>query len=222
MTNQYKINHIPRSTPCNRRPGIVMKAETLTIHNTGNPKSNAANERAWLTNPSNARTASYHIVVDEHEAIECLPLSEVGWHAGDGHGPGNRKSIGIEICESGNYAKTVERAIELIASMLKERGWGVDRLRRHYDWSGKLCPRLMYDEGKWTSWEMFINQVREKLQLKPKPSNDEIKIVVNGKMLDQKGTLKNGVTSVPIRVLAEAFGAEVTWNGDQRTVHIKN
>ncbi len=162
----YRKDHIQKSTPCNRRSGHAMSATTITIHNTGNSSSTAANERAWLSNPSNSRTASYHIVIDEREAIECLPLNESAWHAGDGSGAksGNRTSIGIEICESGNYAKTLDNAVELVASMLKERGWGVDRLRRHFDWSGKICPRLMYDGGKWTGWTEFKKRVQDRLE----------------------------------------------------------
>lgn len=161
----YVVNHIPRDTSYNRRPSKDMYAEYITIHNTGNPNSTAANERAWLTNPSNKVTASYHIVVDDSQAIECIPLDEVAWHAGDGyHGDGNRKSIGIEICESGDYAKTLDNAATLVASMLKQRGWGVDRLKRHYDWSGKICPRLMYDDGRWTGWTAFVNMVKTKMQ----------------------------------------------------------
>lgn len=157
----YRKAHIPKTTPNKRRPGVRMSPTTLTIHNTGNPKSTAANERAWLTNPENARQASFHIVVDEKEAIECLPLTEHAWHAGDGNtvASGNRTSIGIELCESGNYAKTLDNAVELVASMLKERGWNVDRLRRHYGWSGKICPRLMFDEGTWKGWLTFKNRV---------------------------------------------------------------
>ncbi|WP_235561138.1 N-acetylmuramoyl-L-alanine amidase family protein, partial [Bacillus sp. FJAT-28004] len=150
----YTIDHIPKGTAKNRRPALFMTATSITIHNTGNPKSSAENERAWLTNPSNSRTASYHIVVDEREAIECLPLNENAWHSGDGAGSksGNRTSIGIEICESGDYAKTLANAVELVASMLNARGWGVDKLRRHYDWSGKVCPRLMHNNGSWSGW----------------------------------------------------------------------
>lgn len=164
---KYIIDHIPKSTPHNRRPGLPMTPTTITIHNTGNPSSTARNERGWLTNPSNKRTASFHIVVDENEAIECIPINEVAWHAGDGNGTksGNCTSIGIEICESGDYAKTLENAAELVAKMLKDFGWGVDRLRRHYDWSGKICPRLMYDGGKWTGWTKFVRMVQEKLEV---------------------------------------------------------
>ncbi|WP_407873535.1 N-acetylmuramoyl-L-alanine amidase [Paenibacillus melissococcoides] len=150
-----------------------MTANTLTVHTTGNPDSSARNERGWLTNPENDRTASYHIVIDEYEAIEVLPLNEVAWHAGDGNGDGNRRSIGIEICESGNYSKTLENAVDLIAKMLKERGWGIDRLRRHYDWSGKICPRLMYDGGKWTAWERFKLMIEKELEGMEKPKQPD-------------------------------------------------
>lgn len=162
---KYTVDHIPKSTPHDRRPGLAMTAKYITVHNTGNPSSTARNERNWLTNASNTRQASFHIVVDEREAIECIPLNEVAWHAGDGGtGPGNRTSIGIEICESGDYAKTLENAATLVARLLSERGWGVDRLRRHYDWSGKICPRLMYDGGKWTGWNEFLRMVEKKLE----------------------------------------------------------
>ncbi|WP_244871476.1 peptidoglycan recognition protein family protein [Paenibacillus azoreducens] len=142
-----------------------MSPTTITIHNTGNPSSTADNERSWLTNPGNTRTASFHIVVDSKEAIECIPLNENAWHAGDGSGAasGNRTSISIEICESGDYAKNLDNAVQLVAGMLRERGWGVDRLRRHWDWSKKICPRLMYDGGKWTGWFDFKNRVAAEL-----------------------------------------------------------
>lgn len=168
LIKNYIIDHIPRGTACNRRPAIAMDATTLTIHNTGNPSSTAKNERAWLTNLKNIRTASFHIVLDEHEAIECLPLNENAWHSGDGNGSksGNRTSIGIEICESGDYSKTLDNAAELLASMLKGRGWGVDRLRRHYDWSGKVCPRLMFSGGSWAGWIAFKKMVADKMQPK--------------------------------------------------------
>lgn len=159
----YIIDHIPRTTPHNRRPGVPMKPEFITIHSTGNPSSTARNERGWLTNPSNTRTASWHICVDEKEAVEAIPLNEVTWHAGDGNGQGNRASIGIEICESGDRAKTLANAVRLVVKLLKERGWGVDRLRRHYDWSGKVCPRIFYDGGKWAGWEQFKRDVAKEL-----------------------------------------------------------
>ena len=154
----YKQDHIPKKK--GKRPGTAMKPQYLTIHSTGNPSSTAKNERAWLTNPSNTRTASWHIVVDEREAIEAIPLNEVAYHAGTA--AGNNTSIGLEICESGNREKTLAHAAEVAASILKKYGWGVDRLRRHYDWSGKNCPRIL-SANNWAGWNDFKKLVQKEL-----------------------------------------------------------
>jgi len=229
VTFVYRTDHIPKSTPNNRRPGIAMAPSTLTIHNTGNPTSTAANERAWLTNPSNSRTASYHIVVDEREAIEVLPLNEVGWHAGDGSGAksGNRTSIGIEICESGNYEKTLANAVTLVAKMLYERGWDTSKLRRHYDWSGKNCPRLMNVDGKWSGWVSFVATVAKELDDIKRKENEsmavkyeEVTVTVNGKDVGEVGWLTAGVTRAPVRAIAEALGAKVSYDPKSKTVSI--
>ncbi|MEK5396037.1 N-acetylmuramoyl-L-alanine amidase [Paenibacillus sp. FSL K6-2859] len=221
----YRKDYIPKGTACNRRPGYVMSATTITIHNTGNPSSTAANERAWLTNPTNDRQASFHIVIDEREAIECLPLTENAWHSGDGSAAksGNRTSIGVEICESGNYVKTLDNAASLVASMLKERGWGVDRLRRHYDWSGKICPRLMYDNGKWTGWAAFKALVEAKLNPIKQEVNDMIvykaNVVVNG-CKAKDGVLIDGAVYVPLREMSDQFGAVIAWDNVTKTATI--
>ncbi|WP_238192046.1 N-acetylmuramoyl-L-alanine amidase family protein [Paenibacillus sp. L3-i20] len=176
----YLVDHIPKSTPHNRRPGLLIEDQWITVHNTANPSSTARNERHWLTSERNDVTASFHIVIDDKEAIECIPLNEVAWHAGDGSGKdsGNRTSIGIEICESGNYDVTLDNAAHLVASMLVERSWSVAQLRRHYDWSGKNCPRLMNDKGDWSGWTAFVASVAAKMDegevievLKPEDAN---------------------------------------------------
>ena len=159
----YIIDHIPKNTK-SRRPGYVLKPEYITIHSTGNQRSTARNERNWLVNQSNSDPhTGWHICVDDKEAVEAIPLDEVAWHAGDGaSGPGNRKSIGIEICESGDRQKTLQNAVKLVTKLLKERGWGVDKLRRHFDWSGKICPRIM-QQNNWAGWEQFKKDVAKEL-----------------------------------------------------------
>ncbi|WP_410512039.1 N-acetylmuramoyl-L-alanine amidase [Paenibacillus sp. BR2-3] len=217
----YRIDHIPFETPNKRRPGLLMLPRTITIHNTGNPASSAAGERAWLTDPSNDRQASFHIVVDEREAVECIPLDENSWHAGDGSKTtsGNRTSIGIEICESGDYAMTLENAAELVALMLKARGWSVDQLRRHFDWSGKICPRLMYDGGKWTGWTAFKAMVSEKLKGDEDVKADKAGFEVNGEK-QPDGLLINGTVYVPLRAAGEALGATVGWDNKNKVASL--
>lgn len=147
-----------------KRSGRKITPTTLTIHSTDNPSSTAQNERDWLTNPDNHRAASWHICVDEKQAVMAIPLNERALHAGNKQG--NDTSISLEICESGNREKTLQNAAEVTAQLLRERGWGVDKLRQHHDWSGKNCPRILRDTGR---WDWFVEQVKQKLEQKGDP-----------------------------------------------------
>ena len=144
-----------------------MKAESITVHNTWNDAI-AENEVKYMI--CNNKKVSFHIAVDDKEAVQGIPLDRNAWHAGDGNGKGNRSSIGVEICHSKSggerFAKAERNAAELIAGMLKERGWGIDRVKKHQDWSGKYCPHRTLDLG----WQRFLNMVREYLGGKPAPS----------------------------------------------------
>lgn len=77
----------------------------------------------------------------------------------DGSGTGNRKSIGIEICYSksggSRFDAAEKNAAAYIASLLKSYGWGISRVKRHYDWSGKYCPHRTMDRG----WQRFLNMI---------------------------------------------------------------
>lgn len=134
-----------------------MKAESITVHNTWNDAS-ADNEVKYMI--GNNKKVSFHIAVDDKEAVQGIPLDRNAWHAGDGNGKGNRSSIGVEICHSKSggerFAKAERNAAELIANMLKERGWGIDRVKKHQDWSGKYCPHRTLDLG----WQRFLNLIR--------------------------------------------------------------
>lgn len=83
----------------------------------------------------------------------------------DGNGPGNRTTIAIEICYSlsggSRFDKAEENAAELIAKLLQDYGWGIDRVKRHYDYAPnkKYCPHRTMDYG----WDRFLNMVKAKL-----------------------------------------------------------
>ncbi|WP_186312994.1 peptidoglycan recognition protein family protein, partial [Bacillus pumilus] len=89
------------------RPGNYMKPLYITVHNTANTAkgANAASHASFVKRSSTG--VSWHYTVDENVIYQHLPLNENGWHAGDGRGTGNMKSIGIEICENadGNFEK---------------------------------------------------------------------------------------------------------------------
>ncbi len=227
----YVIDHIPEATPHNRRPGLLLSPKYITVHSTANTGSTARNESDWLTNPSNDRTASWHICVDEHEAVEAIPLNEVAWHAGDGTGgPGNRGSIAVEICESGDRAKTLANAAELIAELLHSLDLGVDRLRRHWDWSKKSCPRILMADN-WTGWENLKGEIQKRLDIMENPLNpadstapadntgDEtlpriqrrVEGTLDGRPADFEAYLINNITYIPLRSLAGILGLNLVW-----------
>ena len=117
------------------RPGGQFEKTSLTIHSTGNPASSAQNERDWLDNPSNRREASWHYVVDEKGVIQAIPDEEEAWHCGNTIG--NRFSIGLEICEGGDREKTLRNAVNFAVQKMKEYGFTLTDIVRHYDWTGR-------------------------------------------------------------------------------------
>lgn len=147
-----------------------MTPKYITVHNTANDAS-AANEVAYH-NRNNSQV-SYHVAVDDKEAVQCVPFDRNAFHCGDGSGAksGNRTSIGVEICYSKSggerYRKAEENAVHYITTLLKQYGLGVDRLRQHYDWSRKNCPHRIRDEKRWSS---FVQRVQAELIRLNKPS----------------------------------------------------
>ncbi len=137
----------------------AMSAEGITVHNTANDAS-AMSEINYMKNNNNE--VSYHFAVDDKMVVQGLPLDRNGWHASDGNGFGNMKTIGIEICYSKSggerFMQAERNAAELIAQLLKERGWGIDRVKRHYDYAPdkKYCPHRTMDLG----WNRFLNMIQ--------------------------------------------------------------
>jgi N-acetylmuramoyl-L-alanine amidase CwlA len=147
----YEIinKYIPSSLYPLKAP-YTMVPEYVTIHNTYNDAP-AVNEIAYMTR--NSEPVSYHVAIDDKQAIQAIPFNRNAFHAGDGSiGNGNRKSIGIEICYSKSggpkYVAAEANTIEYVAHLLKQYGWGIDRVKWHRDWSGKKCPHRIIEEGR--------------------------------------------------------------------------
>lgn len=134
-----------------------MNAEFIVVHNTANDAS-ANNEIEYMKNNNNK--VSFHYAVDDVEIVQGILENRNAWHAGDGNGDGNRKGIAIEICYSKSggekFDKAEENAAEFIASKLKEKGWGIDKVKKHQDFANKYCPHRTLDLG----WERFLNKIR--------------------------------------------------------------
>jgi N-acetylmuramoyl-L-alanine amidase len=157
---------IPKSAT-GRRPQIPMIPTYITIHSTANPKSTAKNEADNVCDNKPYEKVSFHIVVDEKSAYKVIPLNEIAFHAGDGiDGTGNRKSIGVEICESGDRKKTLLNAVDLIYDLMIECNIDINHIAQHFHWSGKDCPQILRNTNyikDGLDWNWFISKLKEKI-----------------------------------------------------------
>lgn len=160
MSYTFKQNLLPARKYLIKSP-YSMTPQFITVHNTANDAS-AENEIKYML--TNGNQVSYHVAVDDKNVIQAIPFNRNAWHCGDGQGNGNLKSIGVEICYSKSggvrYAVAEENAVQYIASLLKQYGWGVERVRKHQDWNGKYCPHRILDEGRWSS---FLKRIESAL-----------------------------------------------------------
>ena len=144
-----------------------MTPEFVVVHNTANDAT-AQNEVKYMI--SNNNQVSFHFAVDDKEVVQGLPTDRNAWACGDGgNGKGNRKGIQIEICYSksggARFENAEKNAAKFIAQLLKERGWGVDKVKKHQDFSNKYCPHRTLDKG----WASFVNMIKDYLNELNKP-----------------------------------------------------
>ena len=161
-----------------------MNPEYITVHNTYNDAS-AMSEISYMLG-NNLKT-SFHVAVDNYRIVTGIPFNRNAWHAGDGRGKGNMKSIGIEICYSKSGGKRFEESEELaaeyIAYLLKKYSWGIDRVKKHQDWSRKYCPHRTLDLG-WNRFlskiEKYLNNQKPDIKEPEKGSDEEVRTYQNG------------------------------------------
>lgn len=186
-----------------------MTPEFIVVHNTANDAT-AQNEIKYMIR--NDDQVSFHFAVDDKEVVQGLPLDRNAWACGDGaNGKGNRKGIQIEICYSKSggvrFENAEKNAAKFIAQLLKERGWGVDKVKKHQDFSNKYCPHRTLDKG----WASFVNMIKDYLNElnKPVQSTQSSSISVGDKV-KVKTTATHYVTGQSMASFVKGSTYEVT------------
>ena len=195
---------LPQSKYNIKCPYAMPNPSRVVVHNTASDAS-AKSEISYMQ--GNGYEVSYHYAVDDVRAVQGLPLNRNGWHAGDGQGAGNRQGIGVEICYSKSggdrFIKAEKNGALLVAMILVEKGWGLDRVTKHQDyWQGtyyKYCPHRTLDLG----WQRFLNMVQAEVNnLKgvavAQPASNGLKYV------DYRATIMAGGYSVDSKPWGEA------------------
>ncbi|MEO1836757.1 MAG: N-acetylmuramoyl-L-alanine amidase [Akkermansiaceae bacterium] len=158
-----------------------MRPRYITIHSTQNynRNSNARTHAAMLSRgelrgrKNSLGYVTWHYTIDDHSIYQSLPDREAGQHA-DYEGPGNRYSIGIEMCENrgDSRSRTLDRTARLIALLMHEYNIPLSKVVPHQHWrmirhsdgrdlGHKNCPYFLMENGKPSrKWSRFLRKVQ--------------------------------------------------------------
>jgi len=165
--NEYLLTkHNPNNIAM---PGYEMNDVIgVTIHNTDwistASGTHPSEQYTRATVNGNMGDVRVHFYVDNIDAWQNLPLNLNGWHAADGDGDGNRKTIAIECIMSPNYTgtdkKSEDNAARLAAYLLMKYKLDISHLYTHQHWySRKYCPAYILPH-----WNNFVNLVKSYLK----------------------------------------------------------
>ena len=160
---------------------VIRQLKGIVAHWTANTRrgADARANRGYFN--GSAMYASAHYIVDDGEIIQCLPDNEVGYHVGaNSYKPDGERImaksglspnfflIGFEMCvnEDGDWNKTYKNSVELAAHLLRKYRFTTADLYRHFDITGKDCPKMMLTPA---SWGKFRADVAKAMADDPRP-----------------------------------------------------
>lgn len=143
---------IPDGLPCDTGKNFPDgQPSVITIHWVGPFPGQTPSivRKFWVESESEA---SAHFIVKDEDVLQCWPIEKIAWHAGCLSG--NTTSLGIEVIPANFKGKFSEKTIETLKELLDT----LPRLPlvRHYDWTGKDCPKFYTNYEEW-------NKLLEKL-----------------------------------------------------------
>lgn len=153
----------------------------ITVHNTDRISvasvTTPAEQYTRATVNGNMKDVRVHFYVDDVCAWQCLPLDLSGWHATDGSGDGNRKTISIECIMNGSGDAKDKKAeyncARLVAYLLDKFKLKDTAIYSHNHWySKKYCPAYILPH--WNNFKKKVISYRNKntaIEGNSKPSN---------------------------------------------------
>ncbi|MCI9447738.1 MAG: amidase [Lachnospiraceae bacterium] len=141
----------------------------IVIHETDNFSEGAGARRHAQAQAAGDLSVSVHYYCGSDGVYQAAEHADgtysVGHEYSDSHpvqDATNRNTINVEICVNpdGDYTRARENAIALTRYLLKNTGIPADRVIRHFDATGKHCPRNMMDDP--SLWEDFKSKIQGK------------------------------------------------------------
>ena len=189
LLTKHNPNHIAM-------PSASMEGKIIgvTVHNTDwisvASGTTPAEQYTRATVNGNMKDVRVHYYVDNTCAWQNLPHSLSGWHAADGSGNGNRRTIAIECIMSSAYnvtdKKSEDNCARLAAALLKKYNLDINHLFTHTHW-------LNVRDGKSGTVD-YLNTARNPYKMCPLyilPHWSAFKTKVQKYLTDAKPTVKN-------------------------------
>lgn len=150
--------------PYSRSGELLSSIDGIVVHYTANPGTTAKQNRnyfAGLADGSGTSASSHFIIDTDGTILQCVPMSEIAYASNDR----NCDTLSIECChedESGKFTKeTYQSLVKLTAWLCDTYGLETDQVIRHYDVTGKLCPKYYVEhEDKWDTLKKDIEKAR--------------------------------------------------------------
>lgn len=144
------------------RPGTETGRITgVVVHYTANPGSTAMENRDYfegLKDSHETQASSNFIVGLEGEIVQCVPTWEVAYASNSR----NIDTVSIECCHpdgSGEFTSaTYKSLVQLCAWLCMKFQLDAEDLIRHYDVTGKICPKYFVEDEE--AWAAFKEQVQ--------------------------------------------------------------
>ena len=165
---------VHKDYPChvdNYQRGRAQPVSFLVFHYVGATGGAEANAKYYGRTPGIGASAHYFVGhASEGAAIwQSVAEADTAWHCGakSYRHPicRNANSIGVEMCchldAQGNWTideATMAAAAELGRDIMARYGIPLENVLRHYDVTGKLCPRPLIDEGKWAAFKARLEE----------------------------------------------------------------
>ena len=148
------------------RPQIpVEKVNYIAIHYTANPGSTAMSNRNYFENLATTqenKVSSHFVVGLDGEVVQCIPTSEMSYATN----ARNVDTISIECChpdETGQFNdETYNSAVKLTAWLCTRFGLNSDQVIRHYDVTGKDCPKYYVENPD--AWFQMKSDIAAQIQ----------------------------------------------------------
>lgn len=151
--------------PYSRPETKTKRIKGIVIHYTANPGSTAMQNRNYfegLKDSHQTKASSHFVVGIEGEIVQCVPT----WEEAYASNTRNEDTISIETCHKksdGKYTRqTYKSMVQLTAWLCKKFDLTEKDVIRHYDITGKNCPKYFVEDEK--AWERFKQDVGNALR----------------------------------------------------------